>query len=148
MKIIEISNIPIGPVYHGTNSSFNQFHKQKRNPSDPRRLGFYFTTSRKFAGLYGDKIITAKLHISNIYDISDMTNREIIKNLPLEKIQKQILMSGFGNIEGQQYGLIEAAESYGITEKLRIIGYDSIRYIEGYSACYIVFSSDDIEIID
>lgn len=55
----------VGPVWHGTNSKFNEFKQTREVGGDEYGKGFYFSEVKGVAERYGDNLVPAYLALQN-----------------------------------------------------------------------------------
>ena len=63
------------PVYHGTDRTIDAFDPAQIGSSQDNRLfggrGFYFSTDKRSAGMYGDNVIEARGRLGNTLDLTN-----------------------------------------------------------------------------
>lgn len=130
--------------FHGTRHVFDEFDTRAVYEVDRKRLGAYFTDNARFAATYGDRVIEVHLAITNPLDIAGLSATEIIDMLPVSDFLARELRTAFRGQDYSQYALIESAQREDLRLKLESLGYDGVRYTEGYSDAYIAFHPHQI----
>lgn len=115
----EFQKVPI--VYHGTNFNFENFNDETKN-------GIWFIDDKQEALEYGDKVITAKLKITNPYISSHKEN----VNLGMQRLISKAKQRGHDSI------ILPKDTEF----------YETNIYYEANFNVYIVFKKNQIEIIN
>jgi hypothetical protein len=134
-------------LYHGTNKDFVHFDTTPVYTLDTKRLGAYFSTNPAYAKLYGDTLVEVELAVSKPFDITGMSAWDAIDSLPVSTGFKKELRSAFKGNDYSQYGLLEGAQREGLRDELCKLGYDCIKYTEGYADAYIAFDAAKIRVL-
>lgn len=82
--------------------------------SSTRRLGFYFTANRRFAECYGPIVLSAPLTLCCPFRVEGQSAETVIRRMPLPTEAKAELSAAFRGDDYNQYGLLEAAERFGL----------------------------------
>lgn len=127
-KVVDENGKPL-VVYHGTNTAFDTFSKEKIK----RGIGFWFSSDKETAEEYGD-IKDFYLSIKNPIDINK--NRSDFIRLVKEAIPEEI-----PNDVSEHYVISEALGSTPFKEYLQNKGYDAI----SLGKSYIVFEPNQIK---
>lgn len=143
-KVVDADGKPL-VVYHGTNRNISEFNTDPENTVERKRIGAYFTANPRFAGMYGDNVMSVYLSIKNPLDITGMDAKEAIDALPVSERLKKEMRAAFRGSEYSQYGLIETAQRDGVRQALEADGYDGVKYTEGYADAFIVFHPEQIK---
>lgn len=146
------------PLYHGTDSNFNEFKKEYQKGGYLGN-GFYFTMSKSMAQTYGPIIMQVKLNYQNSFflssdKLSDQQVREMLNTTKAQNYQKNDIFNIYKSyITDNAYydansKLFDFIDTYNgdSTAILQKYGYDSIDNIDRDSEI-VVFEPKQIEII-
>lgn len=128
---IVIENVIPDVVYHGTNAQFDRFEKPAENRMAMRSaVGFWFSSSKEEAAKYGSRVVSARLSIKKPRRITRRKLDELAVSYPLPELMRKLRAGGYDGL------IVDAIKA------------DPIMDEPGKAEEYVVFSADQIQIID
>lgn len=111
----------VGPVWHGTNSKFNEFKQTREVGGDEYGKGFYFSEVKGVAERYGDNLIPAYLALQNPIKVGGaFADGDLWKKTNAEK-RSDIAT----NAKAMGYdGVVRFARGIDDSEMLEIVAFD------------------------